>query len=115
MHANSLEDVPDTITDMCMLDGRGMNPARMTRRIAEHVTQIGLEMRMIGGVRKLVRIGEYEWKDGEIEVRDVMRYEEREGRWRFPEPFSERALARIARMDPDGLELVRRLAEAEGC
>ncbi|MBO9600047.1 MAG: Flp pilus assembly complex ATPase component TadA, partial [Cohnella sp.] len=88
VHANALEDVPDTITDMCMLDGRGMNPARMTRRITEHVTQIGLEMRMVGGVRKLVRIGEYEWLDGEVKVRTVMRYEDGTGGWVFPEPFS---------------------------
>lgn len=115
VHANSLEDVPDTITDMCMLDGRGMNPMRMTRRIAEHVTQIGLEMRMIGGVRKLVRIGEFEWKDGEIQVRDVMRYDEKEGCWRFPERFSVRSLMRFARYDPEGCEFVRRLSEEAEC
>lgn len=108
VHANALEDVPDTITDMCMLDGRGMNPARMTRRIAEHVTQIGLEMRIVGGVRKLVRIGEYEWRDGEIRVRDVMRYDEAAERWTFPEPFSERAAARMNRMDPEGFAAIRK-------
>lgn len=108
VHANALEDVPDTITDMCMLDGRGMNPARMTRRIAEHVTQIGLEMRIVRGVRKLVRIGEYEWRDGEIHVRDVMRYDEAAERWTFPEPFSARAAARMDRMDPDGFAAIRK-------
>ena len=115
VHANALEDVPDTITDMCMLDGRGMNPSRMTRRIAEHVTQIGLEMRMVGGVRKLVRIGEYEWRDGEIRVRDVMRYEESSGKWTFPEPFSARAAARIARTDPEGFETIRAFGAVASC
>ncbi|MFC5530853.1 ATPase, T2SS/T4P/T4SS family [Cohnella yongneupensis] len=115
VHANGLEDVPDTITDMCMLDGRGMNPARMTRRITEHVTQIGLEMRMVGGVRKLVRIGEYEWLEGEIRVRNLMRYEEAEGLWKYPEPFSEKARLRIARMDPAGYETVRRLSAVSTC
>jgi len=115
VHANALEDVPDTITDMCMLDGRGMNPARMTRRITEHVTQIGLEMRMVGGVRKLVRIGEYEWRDGEVKVRSVMRYDEGTGRWLYPEPFSDRAAARMARMDPEGYGAIRRLYEVSPC
>ncbi|WP_027085664.1 ATPase, T2SS/T4P/T4SS family [Cohnella panacarvi] len=115
VHANALEDVPDTITDMCMLDGRGMNPARMTRRITEHVTQIGLEMRIVGGVRKLVRIGEYEWRDGEVRVRTVMHYDEGARRWEFPGPPSERAAARMARMDPEGYEAIRRLYAVAEC
>lgn len=115
VHANALEDVPDTITDMCMLDGRGMNPMRMTRRIAEHVTQIGLEMRMVGGVRKLARIGEYEWRDGEIKVRNVMRYEEASGRWTFPEAFSERSADKMARMDPEGYGKIRRFCAVAEC
>lgn len=115
VHANGLEDVPDTITDMCMLDGRGMNPARMTRRITEHVTQIGLEMRMVRGVRKLVRIGEYEWHGGEIKVRNVMRYDEASDSWEFPEAFSERASARMARWDPEGLETIQGLCGVTEC
>jgi pilus assembly protein CpaF len=115
VHANSLEDVPDTITDMCMLDGRGMNPSRMTRRISEHVTQIGFEMRMIGGVRKLVRIGEYEWLDGEITVRDLVRYEESSGRWIFAEPFSSRASQRILRLDPEGFRTLQSLGANVTC
>lgn len=115
VHANGLEDVPDTITDMCMLDGRGMNPMRMTRRITEHVTQIGLEMRMVRGVRKLVRIGEYEWRDGEIKVRNVMRYEEASDSWVFPEAFSEKAMTRMTGMDPEGYKTIRRLCGVTEC
>ncbi len=115
VHANALEDVPDTITDMCMLDGRGMNPVRMTRRITEHVTQIGLEMRIVGGVRRLVRIGEYEWRDGEVNVRTVMRYDEGVARWEFPERFSVKSAARMARMDPAGYGELRRLYEVVEC
>jgi len=106
VHASGLEDVPDTITDMCMLDGRGMNPATLIRRITEHVTHIGFEMRMIGGVRKLARVGEFEWHNGTVKVRDLVRYEETSGRWTFPEPFSEKALRRISRVDPESCRLV---------
>ncbi len=106
VHASGLEDVPDTITDMCMLDGRGMNPMTMTRRIAEHVTHIGFEMRMVGGVRRLVRVGEFEWRNGAVHVRDLVRYEEGEDRWAFPEGFSPKALRKIQRADPEGYRLI---------
>jgi len=102
VHASGLEDVPDTITDMCLLDGRGMNPASMTRRIAEHVTHVGFEMRMIGGMRKLARVGEFEWREGTVGVRDLAVYDEKEERWTFPESFSGKALRKISRADPDG-------------
>jgi len=98
VHVSTLEDVPDAIADMCMLDGRGMNPARLVRRIAEHVTQIGLEMRQVNGRRKLVRIGEYQWADGEVRVRDLASYDEAGDRWIFPEPFSKKGTDRIRRM-----------------
>jgi len=111
VHASGLEDVPDTITDMCMLDGRGMNPVTMTRRIAEHVTHIGFEMRMIRGSRKLARVGEFEWKDGQVRVRDLALYEESDDRWIFPDGFSRKALRKIGRFDPDGY---RRYVERYG-
>lgn len=107
VHVSALEDVPDAIADMCMLDGRGMDPVRLVRRIAEHVTQIGLEMKLIEGQRKLVRIGEFHWKNGEVVVRDLVRYDERERRWVFPEPFSPKNLAKIQRLDPAYAELTR--------
>ncbi|MBW5449404.1 CpaF family protein [Cohnella sp. CFH 77786] len=101
VHVSALEDVPDAIADMCLLDGRGMNAVRLARRIAEHVTQIGLEMRMVGGTRKLVRIGEFSWVNGEIRIRDLARYEESDDRWTFPEPFSTKGSMRIRRLDPE--------------
>ncbi len=111
VHANSLEDVPETITDMCMLDGRGMNPITMTRRITEQVTHIGMEMRMLGGDRKLVRVGEYEWSTEGIKVRELVRFEEASGRWLFPEFFSNKASQRIFRLDPEGY---RNIAAGKG-
>jgi pilus assembly protein CpaF len=106
VHANSLEDVPDAITDMCMLDGRGMNPDRLLRRIVEHVTQIGMEMRLVGDRRKLVRIGELEYRGGLVTVRDLALYDEAADCWRFPMPFSARASQRIRRWDPEGYRML---------
>lgn len=104
VHVNDLEDAPDAITDMCMLDGRGMDPKRLLRRITEYVTQIGLEMAIVDGRRKLVRIGEYEFKDGEVWVRDIVRYDFASKEWSYPLGFSTRALGRMCRYDPDGYE-----------
>lgn len=101
VHVSSLEDVPDAIADMCLLDGRGMNPVRLARRIAEHVTQVGLEMRIVGGVRRLVRIGEYYLENGDIKIRDIVRYDESEDAWRFPEPFTLKGSVRLRRGAPD--------------
>ena len=70
VHANTLEDIPEAVTDMCMLDGRAMNPERLSKRIARYVTQIGLEMRVVDGKRRLVRIGEIRWSRGEASVHD---------------------------------------------
>lgn len=103
VHASSLEDVPDAITDMCMQDSRGMNAQRMTKRITEQVTHIGLEMRMVNNIRKLVRIGEYEWHNGDIRIRDLVRYEPVVDTWHFPESLSVRGRDRMNRWHPDGL------------
>lgn len=113
VHANGLEDVPDTITDMCMLDGRGMNPVSMIRRITEHVTHVGFEMRMIDGARKLVRVGEFEWIDGTVRVRDLVRYEEASGQWTFPESFSPKAMRKIARIEPEGCQAIEKSGSGE--
>lgn len=108
VHANALEDVPETITDMCMLDGRGMNPTRMTKRIAEMVTQIGFEMRLVGDSRKLVRIGEFAWEGGDVVVRDLVRYDDTRDAWEMPLDFSPRAWERIRRADQDAYDYYRR-------
>ncbi|WEK55179.1 MAG: ATPase, T2SS/T4P/T4SS family [Candidatus Cohnella colombiensis] len=113
VHANGLEDVPEAITDMCMLDGRAMNASRLTRRITEHVTQIGIEMRMIGHVRKLVRIGEYEWNNGEVIVRDLVKFDEVTDQWLFPESFSEKSVCRILRADKLGYEQLLQAMEEQ--
>lgn len=91
VHANRLEDVPEAITDMCMLDGRGMNPERLTKRIAEYVTELGIEMKLMDGRRIISRIGEIEWKQGEVRVREWAVFDEALGEWRYPNAPSERA------------------------
>lgn len=78
----------------------------MIRRITEHVTHIGFEMRMIDGVRKLTRVGEFEWHNGSIQVRDLVRYEESSDQWTFPDMFSAKALQKIARNDPEGYRTI---------
>ncbi|MCD9026067.1 hypothetical protein [Cohnella silvisoli] len=90
-----------------------MNPISMIRRITEHVTHIGFEMRMIDGMRKLARVGEFEWRNGVVAIRDLIRYEESTGRWIFPESFSERALRKISRTDSQGYRSISESAKGE--
>lgn len=115
VHVNELEDAPDAIADMCMLDGRGMNPSRLTKRIAEYVTQIGLEMGTVDGKRKLLRIGEYEYENGEVSVRDLVRYDYERHTWTYPQPLSSRALARIAKNGPTFRGELERLGMVGPC
>ncbi|GLX66387.1 ATPase, T2SS/T4P/T4SS family [Paenibacillus glycanilyticus] len=96
VHANMLEDVPEAIADMCMLDGRGMNPERLTKRIAEYVTQIGIEMRYVAGRRVIERIGELGWSNNEVTVRDLARFDETSGQWVYPVKPSPKAMARLS-------------------
>jgi pilus assembly protein CpaF len=102
VHVNELEDAPAAITDMCMLDGRGMNSERLTKRIAEYVTQIGLEMAVVNGKRRLVRIGEYAYADGDVVVRDIVRFDEERGDWRWMGAFSVKASAKLKERDKAG-------------
>jgi pilus assembly protein CpaF len=104
VHVNELEDVPDAITDMCMLDGRGMNPTRLRKRITEYVTQIGFEMAVVGGKRKVVRIGEFSYEGEEVVVRDIVRYNFATLKWEYPQPFSARAGKRIMKHDRPSYE-----------
>lgn len=92
-----------------------MNAARLTRRIAEHVTQIGFEMRMVGGSRKLVRIGEYVCSGDAIEVRDWARYDESRDAWLLKAELSERAWERIGRLDPESFAWLRDVRGAGSC
>ncbi|MUT68637.1 ATPase, T2SS/T4P/T4SS family [Paenibacillus sp. NEAU-GSW1] len=97
VHANALEDVPEAICDMCMLDGRGMNPDRLTKRIAEYVTQIGIEMRNLNGRRLIARIGEIGWEAGKVRVLDWVRFDEQAGEWVYPNSPSVKASMQLAR------------------
>jgi len=109
VHASELEDVPEAITDMCMLDGRVMNPDRLGKRITRYVTQIGIEMRQSGGKRRVCRIGELLWEDDRVTVRDWVRYDEASRTWHYPELPSQQALRRL-QSSPSW----RRAAEAAG-
>ncbi|WP_202916180.1 ATPase, T2SS/T4P/T4SS family [Paenibacillus mesophilus] len=115
VHVNELEDAPEAITDMCMLDGRGMNPERLTKRITEYVTQIGLEMGLVDGKRKLLRIGEYGYENGEVKVRDIVRYDFTSRKWRFPQPFSNRAVMRMMKYDPEQCRVLQTMGLIERC
>lgn len=115
VHVNELEDAPDAIADMCMLDGRGMNPARLTKRIAEYVTQIGFEMGLVDNKRKLLRIGEYSFESGEVRVRDIVRYDFAKRCWQYPDRFSRKAVMRMMKYDPDGCRVLERLGMVERC
>lgn len=112
VHASSLEDAPEAIADMCMLDNRGMDPVRLVRRIAGYVTQVGLEMALVNGRRKLVRVGEYEYRKDTVHIRDWVRYDYTTGNWTYPMDVSQRAVDRICRHDPDGLAALQQLKEA---
>jgi len=109
VHVSELEDAPDAITDMCMLDGRGMDPHRLRKRIAEYVTQIGIEMGIVDGLRKIVRIGEFAFVDGEIVVRDLVVYDYESQDWVCKGAFTGRSADKIRKRDPAGWERMRAL------
>lgn len=116
VHVSELEDVPDAITDMCMLDGRGMNPLRLTKRITEFVTQIGMEMAVVYGKRKIVRIVEYRFEDEEVCVTDLAVYDKSTDGWKFPGKLSQPASRKIGKSDLEGYALLSKLGfiEKEG-
>ncbi|CAM4337245.1 pilus assembly protein CpaF [Paenibacillus endophyticus] len=96
VHANTLEDVPEAITDMCMQDGRGMNAERLTKRITQYVTEIGIEMALIGGRRLVRRISELSWEIGQVSVKDWVMYDEKKEEWIYPASPSASAALRLA-------------------
>lgn len=109
VHVNALEDVPDAIADMCMLDGRGMDSARLTKRITQYVTQIGFEMAVVNGKRKVIRIGEYSYENGEVCVRELAIYDDFSERWKFPGKLSEHATSKIKKLDRQGYVMLKKL------
>lgn len=111
VHVSSLEDAPEAIADMCMMDQRGMDSGRLVRRITEYVTQIGLEMALVDGRRKLVRIGEFQFINGQARILDWVRYDYASGCWQYPLSVSGRAEERIIRFDSQGAKELKRLRE----
>ncbi|MDR6884598.1 pilus assembly protein CpaF [Bacillus sp. 3255] len=116
VHVSELEDVPDALTDMCMLDGRGMDPLRLTKRITEFVTQIGMEMAVVHGRRKIVRIVEYRFENGEVCVTDLAVYDKSTDGWKFPGKLSQPASRKISKSDQEGHAVLSKLGfiEKEG-
>lgn len=84
VHANTLEDVPEAIVDMCMLDGRAMNPERLAKRVTQYVTEIGIEMSCINHRRIITRIGEFAWHGGQAVVNNLAVYDAASDCWLFP-------------------------------
>jgi pilus assembly protein CpaF len=99
LHAHELEDVPSTITDMCMQDGRTVQADRLVKRITEYVTQVGIEMALINGRRKVIRVGEYHFSDGSVWVDTLVQYDLEKEFWFFPEPLSPELGKRIKYYD----------------
>lgn len=108
LHASALEDVPETIADMCMLDRRNMDPERMTKRITQFVSQFGLHMAIVKGQRKLVRIAEYSYINGKVVLSDIATFDYTLDRWVYPNPLSPQVATKIAQHDR---ELYERLIE----
>jgi pilus assembly protein CpaF len=115
VHCSELEDAPDAIADMCMMDGRSMNSTRLTKRIAQFVTQIGIQMSIVEGSRKIVRIGEFGYEQDQVIVRDIVRYSYESDCWELPEPLSLRSAERIRRVSPAMHRLLVEQGVIEAC
>ncbi|HIW33926.1 MAG TPA: CpaF/VirB11 family protein [Candidatus Paenibacillus intestinavium] len=81
VHANQLEDVPEAIVDMCMLDGRGMDANRLAKRITQFVTEIGIQLQLVNGRRIITRIGRLHWDNNEVRVTDWVTYDPEQDQW----------------------------------
>ncbi|MCM3749079.1 Flp pilus assembly complex ATPase component TadA [Paenibacillus pasadenensis] len=95
VHASRLEDVPEAITDMCMLDNRAMNPDRLCKRITRYVTQIGIEMKLADGKRRITRLGELHWEEGEVRLEEWAAYRTGRG-WTMASAPGEATRRRLA-------------------
>lgn len=114
VHASALEDAPDAIADMCLMENRGMEPARLVRRIAQYVTQIGIEMALVNGKRRITRIGEFAFADGAVTVCDWVRYDPAADCWQYPLELSLQSRERMKRADPAGYDRLERFREKGG-
>lgn len=83
LHASSLEDVPDVLTEMCMQDGRSIQAMALSLRIARYVVQIGIEVGRLNekGQRGIKRIVAYEVDKTSITIRELVTYDNSEMRW----------------------------------
>lgn len=81
VHANELEDVPEAIVDMCMLDGRAMDPQRLAKRIAQYVTEVGIQLNYVNGRRVITRIARIGWEHNQVAVTNWAIYDERSDDW----------------------------------
>jgi pilus assembly protein CpaF len=83
LHASTLDDVPDVLTEMCMQDGRSIQAKPLALRIARYVVQVGIEVGRLAedGRRGIKRIVAYEVVEGEILIRDLVVYDQSEKRW----------------------------------
>lgn len=115
LHANELEDVPEAITDMCMLDQRGMNPDRLAKRIANFVTQIGIEMALVHGKRKIVRICEFRVIKDEVVVHDIVGYDHILDQWNLCGKLTPYSAKRIYKHDRSKFDTLLNLGLVESC
>lgn len=99
LHADSLEDVPGAIADMCMQDGRVVDPERLVRRIVRHVTRIGVELAAVDGQRLVLRIAEFEQCGSDAYVRTILQYDGERREWRLMNKLSPELSARIRRIN----------------
>lgn len=81
VHANQLEDVPDAIVDMCMLDRRTMDTNRLLKRITQYVTQIGIQLKIENGQRIVKRLVFYKWEENEVKLYDALQYNSDDQQW----------------------------------
>jgi len=83
VHANELEDIPEAIVDMCMLDGRAMDPQRLAKRIALYVTEVGIHLKYLNGRRVITRIARIGWENDEVVVKDWATYDVERDEWKM--------------------------------
>lgn len=110
VHVSNLEDAPDAIADMCMLDGRMLDARTLRQRIAKYVTQIGIQLALVGKQRKIVRIVVFEVQDDEILTHSWVTFDAQTNHWTW-HPIPKWCRAHLQIKSP---ELYQRLEE-EGC
>ncbi|GAB2671048.1 ATPase, T2SS/T4P/T4SS family [Paenibacillus thermoaerophilus] len=114
VHVSCLEDVPEAVAEMCMQDGRPMNAVRLAQRIARYVTQVGLEMGVADGKRRLVRMGQYDVDEsGRLSFHEWIVWDRRESCWRITGKVRGWAARRIESRDPEGFAALAALGVAE--